>query len=120
MLLDLCAGLLAPKSEEGKAVKDLRQLRNEFVHELHLNPALTQLMFDEKWQNIIDLLTPLAKFAGASVQQLLDSETQKILTQAIDAKKEREFTDEFNAIYGQIDEVYADTYTCVRAHPLKY
>ena len=95
-------------------------MRNEFVHELHLNPALTQQMFDEKWQNIIDLLTPLAKFAGASVQQLLDSETQKILTQAIDAKKEREFTDEFNAIYGQLDEVYADTYTCVRAHPLKY
>ena len=67
-------------------------MRNEFVHELHLNPALTQQMFDEKWQNIIDLLTPLAKFAGASVQQLLDSETQKILTQAIDSKKEREFS----------------------------
>ena len=64
--------------------------------------------------------TPLAKLASASVQQRLHSETQKILTQAIDAKKEREFTDEFNAIYGQIDEVYADTYTCVRAHPLKY
>ena len=89
-------------------------MRNEFVHELHLNPALTQQMFDEKWQNIIVLLTTLARFAGASVQQLLDSETQKILTQAIDAKKEREFTDEFNVIYGQIDEVYAYAYTCVR------
>jgi hypothetical protein len=106
ILLHCCTGLLAQQSDEGKAAKELRLLRNEFVHELHLNPELTQEKFDEKWQNIMKLLTTLAKFAGPSAQQLFESETQKILTQAIDAKKEREFTDEFNLIYGQLEEVY--------------
>jgi len=119
ILLDFCTGLLAPKSEEAKAVKNLRQLRNEFVHELHLNPVLTQQVFEEKWQSIMKLLSPLAQFAGGSSQQVLESETQKILTQAIDAKKEREFADEFNVIYGQIDEVYSYTCTYVRPCPLK-
>jgi len=112
--LDLCAGLLAPKSEERKAVMGLRQLRNEFVHELHLNPTLTKQMFDEKWQSIMNLLRPLARFAGGSVQQDLESETQKILAQEIDPKKETEFTVEFDRIFGQIDEVCAYTYTCMR------
>ena len=101
------------KSEEGIAVQNLRRLRNEFVHELHLNPALTLQMFDEKWHSIMDLLTPLAKFG--SVQQLLDSEANKILSQAIDAKMQREFADEFNTLHDQIDEVYEYTYTFVHA-----
>ena len=116
--LALCsAGLLAQQSDEGKAVKDLRSLRNEFVHELHLNPTLTQETFDEKWRNIMKLLTTLAKFAGQSVLQLFESEAQKILTQAVDAKKEREFADEFNMIYGQLEEVYIHAYVhaCVHA-----
>ena len=92
------------KSDEGKAIKDLRALRNEFVHELHLAPALSQQAFDDKWQKVLKLLTPLAAFAGA--QQLLTSETEKILTQEVDSKKEREFTDEFNTIRGQMDEVH--------------
>lgn len=114
-MLHCCTGLLAQQSDEGKAVKELRSLRNEFVHELHLNPKLTQEMFDEKWQNIMKLLKTLAKFAGQSAQQLFESETQKILSQAIDAKKEREFADEFNMIYGQLEEVYihAIVHACI-------
>ena len=73
------------------------------MHELHLNPTLTQETFDEKWQNIMKLLTTLAKFAGQSVLQLFESEAQKILTQAVDAKKEREF-------YRQLEQVYIHAY----------
>ena len=91
------------------------------MHELNLHPTLTQETFDEKWQNIMKLLTTLAKFAGQSALQLFESEAQKILTQAVDAKKEREFADEFNTIYGQLEEVHLlcmDTYmhTCMRAY----
>jgi hypothetical protein len=103
MLLHCCTGLLAQQSDEGKAVKELRSLRNDFVHALHVNPSLTKEMFEEKWQNIMKLLTALAKFAGQSAQQLFESETQKILTQAVDAKKEREF-------YGQLEQVYIHAY----------
>ena len=89
-------------------------MRNEFVHELHLHPTLTQETFDEKWQNIMKLLTTLAKFAGQSALQLFESEARKILTQAVDAKKEREFADEFNTIYGQLEEV-TYMHTCMHA-----
>ncbi len=90
------------------------------MHELHLHPTLTQETFDEKWKNITKLLTTLAKFAGQSALQLFESEARKILTQAVDAKKEREFADEFNTIYGQLEEVHLlcmDTYmhTCMHA-----
>ena len=84
------------------------------MHELHLHPTLTQETFDQKWQNIMKLLTTLAKFAGQSALQLFESEAQKILTQAVDAKKEREFADEFNTIYGQLEEV-TYMHTCMHA-----
>ena len=116
ILLHCCTGLLAQQSDEGKAVKELRSLRNDFVHALHVNPSLTKEMFEEKWQNIMKLLTALAKFAGQSAQQLFESETQKILTQAVDAKKEREFAGEFHKIHGQLEEVlHAYVHACVRA-----
>ncbi len=110
MLLHCCTGLLAQQSDEGKAVQELLSLRNDFVHALHLNPSLTKEMFEKKWQNIMKLLTALAKFAGQSAQQLFESETQKILTQAVDAKEERVFADEFNMIYGQLEDVYIHAY----------
>jgi len=63
--------LLSNKSDEAKAIRGLRSLRNLFVHELHLNPTLTPQVFDEKWREVIKLLEPLAKYAGQNAQQLL-------------------------------------------------
>jgi len=96
--------LLSNKSDEAKAIRGLRSLRNLFVHELHLNPTLTLQVFDEKWREVIKLLEPLAKYAGQNAQQLLESEQKKILTQAVDAKKEREFAEEFNMMRDQLEE----------------
>ena len=97
-------GLLPIQSAQAQAVKELRKIRNALVHELHLNPALLQEEFEDRWQKVMKHLEPLAKYAGNGTDALLQRESQKILDQGIDAKKQAEYACEFNQMLKHIDE----------------
>jgi hypothetical protein len=93
--------LLPTKSAEAKAIKDLRKLRNELVHNLHSRPVISDQDFAQEWPKIISLLEQLAQYSGSDTRQRLDSEKDKILKQGVDTKKQREFAIEFENMRGQ-------------------
>ena len=98
MLLLDDPSLLIKNSTEANALQALRRHRNQLVHELHNQPALTQQDFDEQWDTVIRMLELLAKYAGKDTPQRLDKETKKILAQGIDAKKQQQFASDFDKL----------------------
>jgi len=96
-------GLLPGKSAAAKAVRDLRTLRNKFVHDLHLQPALPKQEFDDQWEKITKLLGDLTSYVGKDeARQLLERESSKILQERVDAQKERKYAQEFNHMRGEL------------------
>jgi len=96
-------GLLPKQSAAGFAVQKLRVLRNGFVHELHVRPALDQVEFDAQWAQIKQLLRDLSMFVGKpEVQRLLESESSKILAERVDAQKEANYNKEFEHMHSDL------------------
>jgi hypothetical protein len=83
---------LLSEREPASAVRDLRRLRNNFVHEIVGKSAeLSQEAFDKLWTTITRHLSLLARWAGGDFENLLQRERNEILSQVIDKNKAEEF-----------------------------
>jgi len=78
-------------SREISAVRDLRTLRNNFVHDVQQKAELSQEAFEALWATVIRHLTLLARWAGGDTEHFLKSETTKIQSLVIDKNKAQEF-----------------------------
>ena len=86
-------GLLKESSDASKALKEVRERRNSFVHEFPT--TMSQTDFDEMWAAIMNPLSRLADFCGPDTKKLLDGEKTRILkSQTIDQEKESRFSAE--------------------------
>ena len=70
--------LLAERSREATAVRDLRTLRNSFVHDIVGKAELSHEAFDEKWTTVARHLSLLARWAVGDCENLLQRKTTKI------------------------------------------
>jgi hypothetical protein len=83
---------LLSEREQASAVRDLRRLRNSFVHDVVGKSAeLSQEAFDNLWTTITRHLSLLARWAGCDSENLLQRERNEILCQVIDKNKAEEF-----------------------------
>uniref|UniRef100_A0A6U2IQY0 Calmodulin n=3 Tax=Hemiselmis andersenii TaxID=464988 RepID=A0A6U2IQY0_HEMAN len=108
MLLVDDPGMLQKGHKKAQAaVRDLRTLRNSFVHELHLSPSLSQDVFDGWWSKVSGHLSSLSDFTSDlsgnfAATQIAEKELAKILEQGVDAKKEASFASEMNRVMDEM------------------